>query len=85
MEAPLVAAVVQHHVEAVGHGDDELVHGLVRMPPALRAAGHVEEVIDALDGKGDMAAPLDKGQIAPWVVDLGQVDEAAVVQTALRT
>ena len=48
MKAPLVAAVVQHHVEAAGHGDDELVQGLVRMPPALRAAGHVVEVIDAL-------------------------------------
>ncbi|GAB6048807.1 hypothetical protein JCM19379_26390 [Methyloparacoccus murrellii] len=64
MEALLLAPVVQHHVEAAGHGHDQLMQCLVRMPPAFRATGHIVEVIDAPDVEGDVAAAFDEGERA---------------------
>ncbi len=44
------------------------------MAAAFRIDRNVIEIIDPRDVKGDVIAALDKGQIAPWVVDLRQVD-----------
>ena len=72
MHALLVLAIVQHHVKAAGHGNDELMQPLVGMPTALCPTGHVVKVIDALDVKGDVAATLDEGQVAAGIRDLGE-------------
>ena len=53
---------------------------LVRMAAAFGSAGNVIKIIDALDFKGDMAAAFDEGEVAPRLIDLGQVDHLAFGQ-----
>src|SRR4051794_363993 len=77
MEALTVDAVVDHHVEAARHRDQELMQALVGMAAALGAAGHVVEVVDALDPEVDVPVALDEGEIAARVLDLREVDDAA--------
>ena len=69
----LVLAIVNNHVKTAGHGDNQLMQALVRMPAALSPAGYVIQVINPLYLKGNMCPALDKGQIAARVVDFGEV------------
>lgn len=84
MEALLFGAVVQHHVEAARHGDDQLAQFLVRMAAALRTARHIVEVIDARDVEGDVIAAFDECQVPARIGDFRQVDDAAVVEQRLQ-
>ena len=78
MKALLVEAVIQHHIEASGHGDDHLMQILVCVRTAIRTPWHIIGVIDPLDVEGNVIGALDKSQIAPWVADLGQLNDIAV-------
>ena len=73
MEALLARPVVQHHVGASGHGDDQLVECLVPVPTPLSSTGYVIEVVHTLDVERDMSATLDEGQVSPRAGDLGGV------------
>src|SRR5258708_40360941 len=52
----------------------------MRVASALGAARHVVEVIDALDGEGDVLLALDEGEVSPRFADLGKVDDPAQLQ-----
>lgn len=75
----LLASVIKRDVETTGHGDDELVQRAVGMTGTGRAAGHVVQVIHALNRKGDLVTILDEGQISPWIRNFWQIDEAAEI------
>lgn len=66
-------------VKGARHGDDELLKILVSMPTALRTARHVVQVVDTLDGEGDVDLSFHERQISARVVDSWQVDDLAVV------
>ena len=80
MKSLLVLAVVNNHVEAAGHGDDELMALFQRMTGAIRATGHVVEIEHALDRERNVPLSLDKSQIATRVRDFGQVNDLTLTQ-----
>ncbi len=77
MIAGTSVAVIQHDVKAAGHRDDELLQSFVRMPATLCAAGHVVQVIDALDIEGYVTPGFHCGQIAALVMHDRQRHHAA--------
>ena len=68
-EALAVDAVVDEHLEAAGGGDHELLELLVGVAAAHLAAGHVVQVVDALDVERHLRVVLDHGQVAARVGD----------------
>lgn len=81
MHPLLFFSVVEYHVKAARHGDDELMQRFVRMPPTLGSAGDVVQIVNALDVKRNMASPFDEGEVATRVLDLGKIDYFAVIDT----
>lgn len=71
--------IVEVDIEGARHGDDQLLKILVGVPAALCAAWYVIEIVDTLDGEGDVDVPFDERQIASRVVDAWQIDDLAVV------
>jgi hypothetical protein len=71
MKPTPLETIIQNDVEAAGHRDDELMQSQVRMATTLGAPWDVVQVVHTLDVKGDLAAGLDKRQVASRVVDLG--------------
>ena len=59
MEPLLAVPVVEHDVEAARHRHDELLEAAVGVAAALGPAGHVVEVVHALDVEGDVPGTLD--------------------------
>lgn len=70
VNALLFVAVVQHHVKAPRHGNDELMKPLVGVAATLGTTGYVVEVIDALDVKGYVVATFDECQVAAGIRNL---------------
>jgi len=80
MEAFLLSAVVQNHVETARHRNDQLVQILVRVPAALGPAGNVIKIVNALDLEGDMPAAFDEREIASRFIDFGEINHLAFGQ-----
>ena len=72
MEDVLAGAIVDDYVKTAAEGHHKLVLPLKRVPIAPHAAGNIVDPVVAHDVKGDVRAALDKGEIAPWIIDLGQ-------------
>lgn len=53
----------------------------VRMTAALRSAWNVIQVIHTFDLEGNVALPLDEGQVSARLVDLWKVQDAASVES----
>lgn len=49
------------------------------MPAALGTARHIVEIVYPLYRKGNVIAPFDEGQVAPWIRDLGKIDNIALL------
>jgi hypothetical protein len=72
-----VLAVIENHVKAARHCDDELMQIFMSMAAALRASWDVVEIVDARYSEGDVPVSLDKREVAPRILDLGKIDDAA--------
>ena len=81
MKSFLLLTVIQDHIETARHGNDELMQTLVCVSAALGPARNVVEIIDPLDLKGHVSLPFNKGEIASWIIDFGEVDNPAFVQS----
>lgn len=79
MHPLFIFAVVQYNVKTPRHRDDQLVQFLVRMSPALGAAGYVVQVVDALDIERDMLPSFDERQISSGVMNYWKVDSPAKI------
>src|SRR5262249_39661543 len=80
VESLSAVAVVEHDVEAAGHGDQQLVQGFVGVPAPPGPPGDVVEVVHPADVERDVDDALDECQVAPRVGDLGQLDDVTPVQ-----
>ena len=47
MKACLITTVIEHNIEAAGHGNEEFLYDLVRMSATLSPARHIVQVVDA--------------------------------------
>jgi len=56
--------IIEDHVKAPGHGNDDLLERSMSVPCARRTARDVVHVEDALYLEGDVTSALDWGQIA---------------------
>jgi hypothetical protein len=54
---------------------------LVGVSATLGSAGNIVEIIDALDLKGHVSFAFNEGEIASWIIDFGEVDNSAFVQS----
>jgi hypothetical protein len=75
VEPLLLAAIVEDHIEAPRHGDDELVQLLVGVASPLGSFWHVINIIDAAYLEGDVTPTLDEGQVSAGIMNPGEVDE----------
>ena len=80
MKALFASAVVENHVEAARHGDDELFEFLVAVSAPLCTARYVIEVINPLDVERHMPRPFDEGKIAAMIGNLRQVNDPAFLK-----
>ena len=80
MKSLFLFAVINHHIEAAGHGDEKLVALFQRMARAVGAAGHVIKVEDPFDGERNMALAFDESQVSAWINDFRQIDDLALFQ-----
>ena len=71
MVALAIESIVQHDVEAAGHGNDELGQRQMGMPAPFRAARHVVQVVHATDVERNLAAAFHEGQVARGSWTLG--------------
>lgn len=70
--------ILEHHVKAAASGDNHLLKFFMRVACPLSAAGHIIQVIHALDVKGDVLPRLNGCQIAPAVVYLLEMNNLAI-------
>ena len=75
-----LAAVIQNHIKTSRKRNDQLMQIFVGVPAALRSAGNVIKIVNALDVKGHMPAALDEGEIASRISDFGKVNDLALGQ-----
>jgi hypothetical protein len=85
MKSFLLGAVIQDDVETSRHCDDQLAHFLVRVPAALSSTRNVVKVVDPPDFERNVARSFDEREIATRIMDLGKVDQFAVLNTSWGT
>ena len=78
MKALFVFAVVNNHIKAAGHCDEKLVASFERVPGAIGAAGNVVQIKHPFDAERDMAVGFKEREIAPWIGDLWEFNDAAL-------
>src|SRR4051812_41214049 len=74
-----IQAVVDLDVEAAGEGDDEFVKRAVGVAAAVLAGRHIVDPVNAQDRKRNVTQALDERQVSAVVLNLRQLDGAAVV------
>lgn len=71
-------SVVQGHLEAPRECGEEFPQVLVCMTPPELPTRDVINPVGALDREWNVPSALDEAQVAPGIVDLGQLDETRV-------
>lgn len=79
MNALLAFPVVQNHIEAAGHRDNELVQSFVGVAAAFRTAWHVIQIVNPLYCERYLMTSFDEGQVSPWVGDFRQFNNLATL------
>lgn len=80
MERLFLFPVIQRNIKAAGHCNHKLMQVFVRVRTAVRPAGHIVQVIDALDIKGDVIFTLNKGQVTTVIFNFRQLDQTAIAE-----
>ena len=80
MKAFFLFPVIHHHIEAAGHGDQELMALLQGVTGAVRASRHIVKVKHALDREGNVSVAFDECQIAARIGYFGQLQQTALAQ-----
>lgn len=78
MNPLLFFSVIDHDVEAAGHGDDELMACFESVTAAISAARNIIEVKNTFYIKWNVTVAFDESEIAARVGDFGEINNAAV-------
>ena len=78
-------SIIQDDVEASGHSYDQLLELPMPVAGTLGPARHVVEIVDSLDFERHVAGSFDEREITTRIMDLGKVDNFAVLNIRLDT
>jgi hypothetical protein len=75
----LLLPIIEMHIQAPRYTDDELVEVVMRMSAPVFATGNIVDIEHALDIEGDMIHPFEEGEVPPMVPNLGEFNQAAII------
>lgn len=74
-------AVVEHNIKTAGKSDKKFLKLTVGMATANLATGDVIDPVCSLNDKRHMTSGFNEAQISAVVVDFGERDHSAIIQT----